>query len=47
MRTLLLGGVFLIKECITLGYLSGVIKPLELCYENTTSKDLNLNEGFN
>jgi hypothetical protein len=40
----LLGGVFLIKESITLGYFSGVIKPLELCYENRTS---NLNDGFN
>ena len=43
MRTLLLGGVFLIKERITLGYFSGVIK----LYENRTSKELNLNGGFN
>jgi hypothetical protein len=47
MFTLLLGGVFLIKERFTLGYFSEVIKPLKLCHESRTSKKLNLNDKFN
>ena len=38
MRTLLLGGVFLIKESITLGYFSGVIKLREQDIKGVESK---------